>query len=193
MNENDKQAEPNVLPGEAVVGFAAWLTSLKAPVTFSECHGAAIGADLAAAYNKSQGFDEIREDFHKRLRSYPKQEPAQQVEPDFKAAYMEWHDKTEWVQEKKDWPSPVMGMHRADAMKKYIEHLESNQSAPAVAVNEQMLTALELARFFVEELTNAAGKYAGLEGQVVADAYLVNAKLNEALVAAAEAAKKGGV
>lgn len=74
-------AEPNVLPGEAVFGFSAWLTSLKTPVTFSECNGAAIGADLAAAYNKSQGFDEIREDFHKRLKPYPEQEPAQPAEP----------------------------------------------------------------------------------------------------------------
>lgn len=73
-------AEPDVLPGEAIFGFAAWLTSLKTPVTFSECHGAAIGADLAAAYNKSQGFDEIREDFHKRLKPYPEQEPAQPAE-----------------------------------------------------------------------------------------------------------------
>lgn len=65
------------------------------------------------------------------------------------------------------------------------------KEAPAVAVNEQMLTALKLAQFFVEELTNAAGKYAGLEGQVVADAYMVSAKLNIA-IAAYEAAKKGG-
>lgn len=76
-----KPAEPDVLPGEAIFGFAAWLTSLKTPVTFSECHGAAIGADLAAAYNKSQGFDEIREDFHERLKPYPEQEPTQPAEP----------------------------------------------------------------------------------------------------------------
>lgn len=66
----------------------------------------------------------------------------------------------------------------------------TRSTAPAVAVNEQMLTALKLAKFFVEELTNAAGKYAGLEGQVVADAYMVSANLNIA-IAAAEAAKKG--
>lgn len=64
-------AEPDVLPGEAIFGFAAWLTSLKTPVTFSERHGAAVGADLAAAYNTSQGFDQVREDFHKRLKPYP--------------------------------------------------------------------------------------------------------------------------
>lgn len=63
--------------------------------------------------------------------------------------------------------------------------------APAVAVNEQMLAALKLAQFFVEELTNAAGKYAGLEGQVVADAYMVSAKLNIAIAAAEQ--MKGGV
>ena len=74
-------AEPGVLPGEAVFGFAAWLTSLKTPVTFSECHGAAIGADLAVAYNTSQGFIQVREDFHKRLKPYPKYEPSQPAEP----------------------------------------------------------------------------------------------------------------
>ncbi|MDS1142428.1 hypothetical protein RE432_18495 [Pusillimonas sp. SM2304] len=73
--------DPDVLPGEAIFGFAAWLTSLKTPVTFSECHGAAIGADLAAAYNASQGFDQAREDYHKRLKPYPKDEPSQPTEP----------------------------------------------------------------------------------------------------------------
>lgn len=83
-------AEPDVLPGEAIFGFTAWLTSLKTPVTFSECHGAAIGADLAAAYNKSQGFDEIREDFHKRLKPYPEQEPAQPTKPE--SVTKRWQD-----------------------------------------------------------------------------------------------------
>lgn len=73
--------EPDVLPGEAIFGFSAWLTSLKTPVTFSECHGAAIGADLAAAYNTSQGFIQVREDFYKRLKPYPKHEPSQPAEP----------------------------------------------------------------------------------------------------------------
>ena len=77
--------EPDVLPGEAIFGFAAWLTSLKTPVTFSECHGAAIGAELAVAYNTSQGFIQVREDFHKRLKPYPKYEPSQPVEPEVKS------------------------------------------------------------------------------------------------------------
>ncbi len=42
----------------------------------------------------------------------------------YKIALDEWFDKTKWVQEKKDWPFPFLGMHRADVMKKYIEHLE---------------------------------------------------------------------
>ncbi|HEX4918609.1 MAG TPA: hypothetical protein VFV43_11975 [Limnobacter sp.] len=58
------------------------------------------------------------------------------------------------------------------------------KEVPAVEVSEQLLTALKLAQFFVEEITNAAGKYAGLEGNVVADAYLVSAKLNMAIATA---------
>lgn len=104
------------------------------------------------------------------------QAPAQKVEPDFKAAYMEWHDKTEWVQEKEDWPFPVLGMHRADAMKKYIEHLESNQSAPAVAVNEQLLEAL----CKMTALYDAMGCPRG-PCRILADA----------AIAAAESSKKG--
>ena len=65
--------DPNVYPGEAVFGFAAWLTTLENPVTFSCRHGAAIGAELAIAYNKSQGFEAFREDYHARLKPYPAQ------------------------------------------------------------------------------------------------------------------------
>lgn len=106
------------------------------------------------------------------------QAPAQKVEPDFKAAYMEWHDKTEWVQEKEDWPFSVLGMHRADAMKKYIEHLEGNRSDPAVAVNEQLLEVLKEAfRIF---------------GSKCVDSTSLNWSLHAyEAIAAAEAAKKG--
>ena len=75
VGEAPQPTASDVLPGEAIFGFAAWLTSLKTPVTFSECHGAAIGAELALAYNTSQGFIQVREDFHKRLKPYPKYEP----------------------------------------------------------------------------------------------------------------------
>lgn len=65
-------------------------------------------------------------------------------QPDFKPAFMEWHDKTEWVQERRDWPFPTLGMHRADVMKKYIAHLEAQiQTQPVQpAVNDQLLAAL---------------------------------------------------
>lgn len=44
----------------------------------------------------------------------------------FEAAYHEWSKKTEWVQERTDWPFPALGKHRADVMRLYIEHLEKS-------------------------------------------------------------------
>ena len=46
------------------------------------------------------------------------------VVDDSRIASLEWLDKTNWVIEKKNWPFSVHGLHRADIMKKYIEHLE---------------------------------------------------------------------
>lgn len=43
----------------------------------------------------------------------------------YKAAWQEFHEKTEWVQQRKNFPFPALGMHRADVMNKYIEHLEA--------------------------------------------------------------------
>ncbi|HEX4843219.1 MAG TPA: hypothetical protein VFV57_06070 [Limnobacter sp.] len=56
------------------------------------------------------------------------------------ACCTEWLEKTEWVQERGKWPFQELGMHRADVMKKYIEHLESHTQT--VAVNEQMEVVL---------------------------------------------------
>ncbi|HHT3856360.1 TPA: hypothetical protein ACTYH4_001307 [Klebsiella variicola] len=44
----------------------------------------------------------------------------------FRTAYMEWGDKTDWMQTDKrfDFLKP-WGKHRADALKEYIQHLES--------------------------------------------------------------------
>lgn len=44
---------------------------------------------------------------------------------DAKPALNEWLEKTEWVQKRRDWPFPPYGMHRADVMRRYIEHLEA--------------------------------------------------------------------
>ncbi|EBW6195700.1 ead/Ea22-like family protein [Salmonella enterica subsp. enterica serovar Agbeni] len=48
----------------------------------------------------------------------------------FHTAYLEWSDKTEWVQNDKrfDVVRPL-GKHRADVLRKYIEHLEARQIA----------------------------------------------------------------
>lgn len=42
-----------------------------------------------------------------------------------KAANIEWQEKTEWVQKQAAFPFPQWGMHRADVMTKYIEHLQA--------------------------------------------------------------------
>lgn len=61
-----------------------------------------------------------------------------------------------------------------------------SSSTPSVLVDGQALQALiaafENAVNHIEEITNAAGPYAGLEGQVVVDSYKACAKANEALL-----------
>ena len=39
-------------------------------------------------------------------------------------ATTEFLKKTDWVQEKSDWPWYVLGQHRCDIMNKYIKYLE---------------------------------------------------------------------
>lgn len=46
-----------------------------------------------------------------------------EAEP-FKEACLEWLAKTEWVQDRHDWPFPILGLHRADVLRQHIEHLE---------------------------------------------------------------------
>lgn len=48
----------------------------------------------------------------------------------FHTAYLEWSDKTEWVQTDKRFDAiKPWGKHRADVLKEYIEHLEARQIA----------------------------------------------------------------
>ncbi|WOI99627.1 hypothetical protein [Citrobacter koseri] len=48
----------------------------------------------------------------------------------FRAAFNEWHDKTEWVQVDKRFDAiKPWGKHRADVLKLYIDHLESKLEA----------------------------------------------------------------
>ncbi|MGJ3290072.1 hypothetical protein [Klebsiella michiganensis] len=48
-----------------------------------------------------------------------------ELEP-FRTAYMEWGDKTDWVQtDKRFGVVKPLGKHRADVLKEYIQHLES--------------------------------------------------------------------
>ncbi|MGS8471629.1 hypothetical protein [Escherichia coli] len=68
----------------------------------------------------------------------------------FRTAFMEWSDKTDWVQTDKrfDVLKP-WGKHRADVLKEYIQHLESR----SVTVKPPKLKMLEdyLAEVAIEE------------------------------------------
>ena len=84
----------------------------------------------------------------------------------FRTAYMEWSDKTDWVQTDKrlDVIKP-WGKHRADVLKLYIDHLESNLEAAEhtaavdheaacslVEENEELKRKLEAAEQCIAEL-----------------------------------------
>lgn len=71
--ESDRKANnpESLTPAEAVFAFAGWLTSRKQSVTFGSTHEAAIAAELASEFTKSQGLQKFREDFHKHLMPYP--------------------------------------------------------------------------------------------------------------------------
>ncbi|MGK8896186.1 hypothetical protein [Citrobacter koseri] len=84
----------------------------------------------------------------------------------FRTAYMEWSDKTDWVQTDKrlDVIKP-WGKHRADVMKLYIDHLKSNletaehtaavdheAACSLVEENEELKRKLEAAEKHIAEL-----------------------------------------
>ena len=55
-------------------------------------------------------------------------EQAAEIErlQNYKAAYLEWLEKTEWVQERQDcFPFRTLGIHRADILRKEIERLQA--------------------------------------------------------------------
>lgn len=56
----------------------------------------------------------------------------------FRTAYMEWGDKTDWVQTDKRFDAlNPWGKHRADVLKEYIQHLESRTvTVKLVDINE---------------------------------------------------------
>lgn len=65
----------DVLPAEAIIGFASWLTTREAPVTISAWDDAAKVAELADQYIKCQGWQAAREDFTDRLQPGPQPKP----------------------------------------------------------------------------------------------------------------------
>lgn len=64
---------PDILPSEAVYGFAAWLTCRDHVVTLGSTCDAAPAADLAKTFIMSQGFEDVRDGIYPRnLKPYPK-------------------------------------------------------------------------------------------------------------------------
>ncbi|HCB2065842.1 MULTISPECIES: hypothetical protein [Klebsiella pneumoniae complex] len=57
----------------------------------------------------------------------------------FRTAYMEWSDKTDWVQtDRRFGVVKPLGKHRADVLKEYIEHLESRTvKLPAACADDE--------------------------------------------------------
>ncbi|KKN10023.1 hypothetical protein LCGC14_1040780 [marine sediment metagenome] len=52
---------------EALYGFAAWLTTRKATVSFGGDHDCAVAADLVAEFCKTNNLEEPRDDWTKNL------------------------------------------------------------------------------------------------------------------------------
>ncbi|STB30252.1 ead/Ea22-like family protein [Citrobacter koseri] len=80
----------------------------------------------------------------------------------FRTAYMEWSDKTDWVQTDKrlDVIKP-WGKHRADVMKLYIDHLESKLEAK----EEQRANWFQMAEKLGADLDAAERRIAELEAR----------------------------
>ena len=85
------------------------------------------GAELVEALEKAQRYIEELREWNAGLaqESCEYQQRIAELES-FRTAYMEWSDKTAWVQTDKrfDVLKP-WGKHRADVLKEYIQHLES--------------------------------------------------------------------
>lgn len=75
----------------------------------------------------------------------------------FRTAFIEFHDKTEWVQGDKrfDVITP-WGKHRADALKQYIDHLEGRLEAA-----EKRIAELEARTVTLPAQKYCPGEYAG--------------------------------
>ena len=56
---------------ESVFAFAAWLTTRENAVTLGGSHDAAIAAELADEFGKSQNSPPVRDDFSDRIKPYP--------------------------------------------------------------------------------------------------------------------------
>ena len=92
----------------------------------------AAGAELVEALEKAQRYIEELREWNAGLaqESFERQQRIAELES-FRTAYMEWSDKTDWMQGDKrfDVVRPL-GKHRVDVLKAYIEHLESRTVTP---------------------------------------------------------------
>lgn len=89
----------------------------------------------------------------------------------FRTAYMEWSDKTDWVQTDKrlDVIKP-WGKHRADVLKLYIDHLKSNLEAAehtAAVDHEAACSLVEENEELKRKLEAAEKRIAELESRTV--------------------------
>ncbi|VGD35167.1 Uncharacterised protein [Klebsiella pneumoniae] len=84
-------------------------------------------ATLVEALEKAQRYIEELREWNAGLaqESCEYQQRIAELES-FHTAYMEWSDKTDWVQtDKRFGVVKPLGKHRADVLKEYIQHLES--------------------------------------------------------------------
>lgn len=84
-------------------------------------------ATLVEALEKAQGMEAYWKTQCRGITDHCEELQARIAELEsFRTAYMEWSDKTDWVQKDKrfDVLKP-WGKHRADVLKEYIQHLES--------------------------------------------------------------------
>lgn len=95
-----------------------------------EAKCAALRDDMQDAREKLEAAGRLIAELDKRLIEYAgiaTREARRVAElEEYRTAFMEWHDKTAWVQSDKrfDVVRPL-GKHRADVLREYIEHLEA--------------------------------------------------------------------
>ena len=170
--------------------FEAWARSQKLSLSYGDCGYVfsstemawrawrASSSELVEALEKAQRANAAQGDHINQQQDRIEQLEKKNAElgkyagglESFRTAYMEWSDKTDWVQTDKrfDVLKP-WGKHRADVLKAYIEHLESRTftaaAADLLAERQRQVTTEGWApahddEYEHGELADAAGCYA---------------------------------